>query len=60
MGEPGSILESIRPDPLNAKSTSWCAVLCHVDEGVYIGLIPLYVLVIYQPLNLLLDHLLLW
>lgn len=34
--------------------------LRHVDEGVYVALVPLDVFVVDEPLDLLLDHLLLW
>jgi len=34
--------------------------LGNVDEGVDVGLVPLHVLVLYQPLDLLLDELFAW
>ena len=35
-------------------------LLSHVDEEVDVVLVPLQVLVLNEPLNLLLDHLLGW
>jgi len=37
-----------------------CDELGNVDEGVDVGLVPLHVLVLYQPLDLLLDELFAW
>lgn len=56
--EEGS-LECLCVRGLKPESTGDGEQLRHVDEGVYVALVPLDVFVVDEPLDLLLDHLLL-